>query len=99
MEEAKEYLQEQCQQKKYYLEDHPQELVGRRLDMMKTKKNIKSKRGITWVAATCVEYDPARCIHQLEFKDRTKTWVDLRGRIFELDDERTDDDFNHGTVR
>ena len=28
MEEAKEYLQEQCQQKKYYLEDHPQELIG-----------------------------------------------------------------------
>lgn len=95
MEQAKEFLHEQCRLSKYYLDENPTQLVGKQVEVMELKeRTLGTRKRIEWLHAECLEYDEKRLDpHLLKFEGGREEWIDLRGRIFELDDK---EDVNAG---
>jgi hypothetical protein len=95
MADAKDFLHEQCRLSKFYLDENPNDLVGKAVEVMELRdRTLGTRKKIEWVHAECLKYDKERLDpHLLKFDNGKEEWIDLRGRIFELDDK---EDVNAG---
>jgi hypothetical protein len=95
MADAKDFLHEQCRLSKFYLDENPTNLVGKRVEVMELRnRSLGTRKRIEWLHAECLKYDKERLDpHLLKFDNGKEEWIDLRGRIFELDDK---EDVNAG---